>query len=1621
MNHLYRLVWSRVANSWVAVAETARGKGKTKNRTGKLAARLTVAAFSATAASFALPSFTYAANAADATVTAGSGNVTTVGTTTTINQTSQGLALDWTSLSTAANEALIFRQPNASAIALNRITGSNPSEMLGSLTANGQVFILNPNGVLFGAGSQVNVGGLVASTMSLSNADFEAGSFNFSGSGAGAVVNQGTMTAAAGGYLALLAPEVRNEGVMLASLGTALLAAGNKVTLSLDNGSLLGYSIDQGAINALAENRQLIQANGGQVLLSAKALDSLTSATVNNTGIIEAKTIQNKAGRILLMGDMASGTVNVAGTLDASAPNADGMGGNGGFIETSAAKVKVAEGTKVLALAANGTSGKWLVDPKDFIVAATGGDMTGATLSTNLGTANVELQSSGGGTPGGGNINVNDAVSWSANTLTLTAAHDINVNAVMSATGSAGLALNTSTANGADTSVAGGKVNMALGAGGFSGRVDLATGTSLRINNQAYTIINSLGAQGSSSGTDLQGMSTSGRYVLGSNIDASATTTWNGGLGFKPIGATSSRFTGTFDGLGHTINQLFINRPTEQYIGLFGAVQGTVRNAGVTGGQVTGLNIVGGMIGYAISSSISNLFSSNTVTSGTDYDGNGTGGLIGNAQLGTVSNSYSAGMVTGDPAGVAVGGLIGTNSSTLTDSYSTATVAGNQWVGGLTGINSGTIMRSYASGNVRGLREVGGLTGALVLGTISDSYSINAQISGIRNVGGLVGYAYANSRIINSYSAATYIAVSSGLGGGLIGLMDAGSSATNVYSTTDVRGASGPNNGAYGGLIGSNGGTITNAYSSGKVVGNLAAGFAGNNFGTITGGYWNVDTSLQVNGASFGAGDMTGLSAAGMKTSSSFAGWSIASTGASSAVWRIYEGQTAPLLRSFLTPATLADAVVTYNGVAQTGASVGAIGTAASGRNVGTYASGLYSNQQGYDFSGGSLTINPVAVTLAANLVSKTYDGTTSANTSAYIVGGRFGLYGSDTLTGGTFTFDDKNAGAGKRVYSSGVTINDGNGGANYAVSYGVSQAGTITQAGLTVKATDVTKTYDGGVGANSSLALVSGTVFSGDVLGGGNFTFADKNAGTGKTVLTSGVTVSDGNSGGNYNITYVANTGSTINQANLAVTGITAQDKVYDSTLSATLGGTATVAALGSDAVSVGGNGTGVFSGKNAGNGKSVTVSGYSLAGADALNYKLVQPTGLSANISKANLTLAAVTDSKTYDGTTASTVAVVATGLMGSDSATAAQSFGNKNVLGAGGSALSVNAGYALNDGNSGNNYNVTLSAATGTINKATLNVTGVVAENKTYDGSSAATLSSTGSLNGLVGGEALVLSPTGAAFDDKNAGIGKTVTATYGLADGAGGGLAGNYQMAPVTATANIARLGITVTATTDNKTYDGTTAGTSALASSGVLTGDVVNFSGSTLFADKDVGTAKAVTIAGISASGADESNYSFNATAGSIADISKASLNIIANNDNSTAGGVAYIGGNGVSYSGFATGENASVLTGTLAYGGSSQGASTAGSYAITPGGYSADNYTIGYVNGVLSIRAGGLAEAALGGSALVTAYGSALQAKGGFGAATIGSNSSSDSSNTGSDAATLAAAATAASDISEDK
>ncbi|MGH3261701.1 MAG: beta strand repeat-containing protein, partial [Trebonia sp.] len=400
-----------------------------------------------------------------------------------------------------------------------------------------------------------------------------------------------------------------------------------------------------------------------------------------------------------------------------------------------AAHVKVASGAKVTTAAAHGLVGTWVIDPQDLTVAASGGDETGAQLGTALDSTNVQLESSAGANSGSGNVNIDDTVTWSANTtLTLTASNDVDVNASVTATGAGtGLVINPNTVNGAETASGTGTFNLAPGASINLPNVSASSTSALIIGGQAYTVINSLGAAGSTTGADLQGINgnPSGYYALGSDIDASATASWNGGAGFTPIGNSSTPFTGTLNGLGHTIAGLTIQLPGSDDVGLFGFSSGAIQSVGLTGAAVTGG-------AYSV------------------------GGLVG-LNHGAISNSYVTGIVTASLN--STGGLAGRNYGTISGSHMDGTVNAVDNVGGLAGLNSGTIIDSYATGRVTGDYDVGGLVGDSSSGTIDDSYATSTA-QGINNIGGLVGY----NRQTIEYSYSTGSATASGSNvGGLLG------------------------------------------------------------------------------------------------------------------------------------------------------------------------------------------------------------------------------------------------------------------------------------------------------------------------------------------------------------------------------------------------------------------------------------------------------------------------------------------------------------------------------------------------------------------------------------------------------------------------------------------------------------------------------------------------------------------------------------------------------------------------------------------------------------------------------------------------------------------------------------
>ncbi len=325
MNRIYRSIWNHSTGTFVAVSENARAGGS--NMSSGVVAGTLGFALKGLAVSLALAFGSHAyANPTGGTVAAGAASISGGAGSMTINQSTQNAAINWQGFSIGAGEAVRFVQPNASAAVLNRVLGADPSNIMGSLSANGKVFLVNPNGILFGKSGSVNVGGLVASTRGISDGDFMAGRYTFAGSGNGTVVNQGTINAD-GGYVALLGASVSNEGVISARLGSVALAAGNAMTLDVAGDGLLNVAVNQGAVNALVQNKGLIQADGGQVLLTARSAGALLDNVINVDGVIRANSLTNKNGVIRLEGGQA-GVVSVSGTLDASGAGAGQTGGS---------------------------------------------------------------------------------------------------------------------------------------------------------------------------------------------------------------------------------------------------------------------------------------------------------------------------------------------------------------------------------------------------------------------------------------------------------------------------------------------------------------------------------------------------------------------------------------------------------------------------------------------------------------------------------------------------------------------------------------------------------------------------------------------------------------------------------------------------------------------------------------------------------------------------------------------------------------------------------------------------------------------------------------------------------------------------------------------------------------------------------------------------------------------------------------------------------------------------------------------------------------------------------------------------------------------------------------------
>lgn len=331
-------------------------------------------------------------------IRSGKGEITRQDKDMTVNQDSKRLAIDWAGFDIANDERVTFRQPDRDSVALNRVVGDAASVIDGALSGNGHVYVINPNGVLFGKNASVDVGSLVASTARISDrdmtnfADADGITMAIPEDSSAKVINAGTIRAE-GGLVVLHAAEVENSGTITNPAGTTALAAARNLSLSADTAGKINFTVDGALAKAKALNSGMLKADGGYLVMTARSAGDVMSTVVNNTGTMEAKTLrQNEKGEIFLDGG-DNGIVELSGTIDASGMEAGQSAGSikaigaethvkdgatlhatgavdGGLIETSGDYLEIGDTVDIDAAGKTGKAGEWLLDPLDVVISA---------------------------------------------------------------------------------------------------------------------------------------------------------------------------------------------------------------------------------------------------------------------------------------------------------------------------------------------------------------------------------------------------------------------------------------------------------------------------------------------------------------------------------------------------------------------------------------------------------------------------------------------------------------------------------------------------------------------------------------------------------------------------------------------------------------------------------------------------------------------------------------------------------------------------------------------------------------------------------------------------------------------------------------------------------------------------------------------------------------------------------------------------------------------------------------------------------------------------------------------------------------------------------------------------
>ncbi|PHV31024.1 hypothetical protein CSQ94_24175 [Janthinobacterium sp. BJB312] len=1365
--------------------------------------------------------------------------------------------INWQSFSIHAGEITRFIQQNGNSAVLNRITGQDPSKILGSLESNGKVFLINPNGIVFGQGARVDVNGLVASSLGMTNEDFLAGKRQFTAGGvAGGVGNAGTINAGKGGQVLLIAPNVENTGIITAPNGEVILAAGRSVQLADPGNPQLRVLVSAPTDQAL--NLGQIIAQGGSIgmagaLLSQRGVLNANSAVVGDNGRIVLKA----SGKALLEAGSVTSATGAAGTggqihvlgeqvgllgnakVDASGTTGGGTVLLGGDYQGKNAAVQNARQVLV---------GKDASIHADAIVSGNGGKVI--AWGDDSAQVHGSISARGGAQGGDGGF-------------VETSGHYLAVD---------GIRVNTSAARGKRgnwlldpydiTVIAGsdgqlGDVDQfadAPSTGNASIGADLISGASSNVTLQATHRINF------NSAINIMQQGVGLTAQAGETINVNASISTNGGAVRLLANDASS---GSVGAVGSHVNLAAPITSNGGSVYLSGA---GVSGAGVVNVGSGHLSLISNFQGGAIDLTGSgdqlqgSGIAGQTVILQADNIGiNGTlnfGGMAGGANviikplssariidLGTKSGSAlsldaielagisAASLTIGD--GTNTGGMrisdalartgdLHLNSGSAITATSAVTVDGSFVLDGGSWVQNGALLPGFSARNftigsgASFLRVVGGDGGA------SSPYLI-ADIHGLQGIGSLgFGNSYRLAGNIDAGGTANWndgqgFVPIAGSGGGFSGVFDGGGFTLSNLKI-DRSGRSGSAAGLFGTVQGGtlrnltlSGGSVTGTANVGALAGEVVSGIIdGVNSSTSVSGQRNVGGLVGSNGGaitmSSSSGAVTGVNADGGGAIGGLAGWNASS---------------ASITTSYAT------------------------GVVTGAREM---IGGLVGNNQGA-LSQSYATGNVTGARSIGGLVGLNGGSIDDAYASGAV--GRAGVADPILAWENMGGLVGESTGSVSHVFSSGAVT--GNGYAAVGAVVGRVSSGSPFSYGFFNYETSLVQTDPGGSSGRSTVQMQQQGSFN-------DYNFSSVwriYEGYTTPMLKAFLKPLQVNLSGN------------------------AAGKVYDGQLAAFLGAIGYVGLLDGD---TGVNGSLGFGG-NARN-----VGSYAATGLWSTKYDITMGGTTTFAITPRALTVSIGGNGKIYDGNLGyDGVNFVLGNVVAGDniSISGSAAFLDKN---AGGSKAVHASGLALG-GNELGNYSLAATTADGTaaITARVLNYSVTGAQSRVYDGTAQAGLN--GYFEGMVSGDQVGMAGLQGSFRDKHVGTGKTVD--YQVATGhLTGADAGNYVLNgnAGSTTADITARTLTVSFNGVNKTYDGTT-GAQVNFGDDRIQGDALTVAGNAAFGNKNAGSGKAVTVTNVALGGDDAGNYVLGTNAGStMADITARTLNVSFNGVNKTYDG-----------------------------------------------------------------------------------------------------------------------------------